>query len=199
MVLADDDGLAVAAVLVLSALVVVERRVAEPIVPIHLFHQATFNVASSVSSIIGGVMFGVGIGLTMQTLILSVQNVVPLTELGVATSAVSYFRSMGGAIGVDAIQALPDAERQPYVEGFADALTTVFLYATPLVVAAFGIICLLREVPLRSTNHTVERPRRQRDHRMIEPPSTGIVWPWMKSAWSLARKHTTRAMSIGRP
>lgn len=43
---------------------------------------------------------GAGIGLTMQTLILAVQNVVPHEDMGAATSGVTFFRSMGGAFGV---------------------------------------------------------------------------------------------------
>jgi hypothetical protein len=34
---------------------------------------------------------------------------------------------------------------------------------------------------------------------MIDTPSIGKVWPCMKDASSLAKKHTTLAMSIGRP
>ena len=43
---------------------------------------------------------GLGIGLVMQVLVLAVQNAVEARDLGVATSATSFFRSMGGAFGV---------------------------------------------------------------------------------------------------
>ncbi|MGD9792601.1 MAG: MDR family MFS transporter [Acidimicrobiia bacterium] len=43
---------------------------------------------------------GLGIGLVMQVLVLAVQNAVDARDLGVATSASSFFRSMGGAFGV---------------------------------------------------------------------------------------------------
>ncbi|HEX4906828.1 MAG TPA: MDR family MFS transporter [Acidimicrobiales bacterium] len=43
---------------------------------------------------------GVGIGLVMQVLVLAAQNAVDHRDLGVATSAVTFFRSMGGAVGV---------------------------------------------------------------------------------------------------
>src|SRR5207237_7293262 len=46
------------------------------------------------------VILGVGIGLTLQTLILATQNTVPAADLGSATSTVSFFRSMGGSVGV---------------------------------------------------------------------------------------------------
>ena len=51
-------------------------------------------------------IFGIGLGLFMQVLTLVVQNGVPLTELGVATSSVTFFRSMGGAIGASALGAV---------------------------------------------------------------------------------------------
>ena len=43
---------------------------------------------------------GLGIGLVMQVLVLATQNAVDAKDLGVATSASSFFRSMGGAFGV---------------------------------------------------------------------------------------------------
>ncbi|RNI25532.1 DHA2 family efflux MFS transporter permease subunit [Flexivirga caeni] len=43
---------------------------------------------------------GVGIGLCMQPLTLIVQNAVPPAEIGVATSAATFFRSTGGTLGV---------------------------------------------------------------------------------------------------
>ena len=45
------------------------------------------------------VVFGLGIGLTMQVLTIATQNAVDYTDLGVATSGVTYFRSIGSAFG----------------------------------------------------------------------------------------------------
>ena len=44
-------------------------------------------------------VLGVGIGGVMQVLIIAVQNVVPYRDLGVATSGVTFFRSIGGSFG----------------------------------------------------------------------------------------------------
>ncbi|WP_405021658.1 MFS transporter (plasmid) [Kitasatospora sp. NBC_00070] len=49
---------------------------------------------------------GVGLGLTSQNLVLAVQNTVPRHELGTASSTVTFFRTMGGAMGVSALGAL---------------------------------------------------------------------------------------------
>jgi EmrB/QacA subfamily drug resistance transporter len=51
-------------------------------------------------------VFGLGLGLFMQVLTVVVQNAVPMKQLGVATSSVTFFRSMGGAIGASALGAV---------------------------------------------------------------------------------------------
>jgi EmrB/QacA subfamily drug resistance transporter len=129
------------------------------------------------------VVLGIGIGSVMQVLVLATQNAVPIADLGVATSSVSFFRSVGGSVGVavfgalfnnrlialisastspadaeellggsitpESVQELPEALRVDYVDAFADALTDVFLYAVPVVLVAFALTWLLKEVPLR--------------------------------------------------
>ncbi|HBU95521.1 MAG TPA: EmrB/QacA family drug resistance transporter, partial [Leclercia adecarboxylata] len=45
-------------------------------------------------------VLGAGLGLVMQVLVLAVQNSVSADQYGVATSGVTLFRSIGGAIGV---------------------------------------------------------------------------------------------------
>jgi EmrB/QacA subfamily drug resistance transporter len=44
-------------------------------------------------------VLGVGIGLIMPVLVLAVQNSVPPTDIGSATSANNYFRQIGGSVG----------------------------------------------------------------------------------------------------
>ena len=177
--------LGVAGVLLIGLFVLVERRAAEPILPLHLFKLRTFSVTSLVGFIIGFAMFGaitylpaffqvvrgisptisgvyllplmaglllvsitsgqlisktgkyrffpiagtalttiglyllhlmgvhtstaldalymlvlgMGIGGVMQVLVIIVQNGVPHSELGVATSGATFFRSIGGSFG----------------------------------------------------------------------------------------------------
>jgi hypothetical protein len=45
-------------------------------------------------------VLGVGIGLVMQVIVLVVQNDAPPRDIGVATSTATFFRSMGGSLGV---------------------------------------------------------------------------------------------------
>ncbi len=177
--------LGVAGALLIGAFVLVERRAAEPIIPLHLFKLRTFSVTSVVGFIVGFAMFGaitylpaffqvvrgisptvsgvyllplmagllvvsigsgqiisrtgkyrffpiagagvmtlgmfllslmgvgsstlqdalymlvlgMGIGGVMQVLVIIVQNGVPHSELGVATSGATFFRSIGGSFG----------------------------------------------------------------------------------------------------
>ena len=177
--------LGVAGVLLIGVFVLVERRAAEPILPLHLFKLRTFSVTSVVGFIVGFAMFGaitylpaffqvvrgisptlsgvyllplmagllvvsigsgqiisktgkyrffpiagtalmtlgmyllslmgvgsstlqdaaymlvlgMGIGGVMQVLVIIVQNGVPHSELGVATSGATFFRSIGGSFG----------------------------------------------------------------------------------------------------
>ncbi|MGA6168538.1 MDR family MFS transporter [Amycolatopsis magusensis] len=51
-------------------------------------------------------VLGTGIGMLMQNLVLVAQNDVPAHELGTATSTLSFFRSLGGSIGVSALGAV---------------------------------------------------------------------------------------------
>jgi EmrB/QacA subfamily drug resistance transporter len=179
-------GLAVLGVLLAVAFVAVERRAAEPVLPLELFGIRTFTLAAVISFIVGFAMFGamtylptflqvvhgvsptmsgvhmlpmvfglllsstisgqivsrtgrwkvfpvvgtavtaigllllhrltefsstarmsscffvfgLGLGLVMQVLILIVQNAVSYEDLGVATSGVTFFRSIGASFGV---------------------------------------------------------------------------------------------------
>ncbi|GAB3202759.1 MDR family MFS transporter [Geodermatophilus arenarius] len=51
-------------------------------------------------------VLGVGIGMTMQNLVLAVQNTVAASDLGAASSAVAFFRSLGGTVGVSVLGAV---------------------------------------------------------------------------------------------
>jgi EmrB/QacA subfamily drug resistance transporter len=51
-------------------------------------------------------LLGLGLGATMQNLVLAVQNNTAQADMGAASSVVSFFRSMGGSIGVSALGAL---------------------------------------------------------------------------------------------
>jgi len=54
-------------------------------------------------------VLGTGIGMTMQNLVLAVQNTVAARDLGAASSAVAFFRTLGGTVGVAVLGAVLDA------------------------------------------------------------------------------------------
>jgi EmrB/QacA subfamily drug resistance transporter len=185
-------GMAVAGVLLLVGFCVVESTVTEPIIPLTLFRNRTFNTALGVGFIIGFAMFGaivylplylqavhgatptasglellpmvagmlttfiwsgryisrtghykifpiagtallalglyllsllgpatpystvaiymvfvgLGMGLSMQVVVMAAQNAVPYSQLGVATSTVTFTRTIGGAFGVSLLGAV---------------------------------------------------------------------------------------------
>ncbi len=51
-------------------------------------------------------ILGAGLGCVMQVLILAVQNAVPYSQLGVATSSATLFRSIGGSLGTAILGAI---------------------------------------------------------------------------------------------
>jgi EmrB/QacA subfamily drug resistance transporter len=134
------------------------------------------------------VMLGAGLGFTMQILVLATQNEAPVEDLGVATSTVTFFRSVGGSLGVALFGALfssrladllggatpegmtpaqiaqlPPSERAALASAFSDAITNVFLVAVPVILVGFALTWLLREAPLRTSSGQAQRDGRPED------------------------------------
>ena len=65
------------------------------------FFYLTFLRADSSYWFLAGGMFliGCGLGQLMQSLVLASQNSVPVSDMGVATSAATFFRQIGGTLG----------------------------------------------------------------------------------------------------
>jgi EmrB/QacA subfamily drug resistance transporter len=137
-------------------------------------------------------VLGAGIGSSIQVLVIAVQNAIDYKDLGAGTSGATFFRSIGGSFGTSVFGAifanvlggdlaralhgaalpggisassgaspavlhhLPAAIRSGYISGYAEALHTVFLYATPVGALAFCLTFLLKEVPLRETSRAVD-------------------------------------------
>jgi EmrB/QacA subfamily drug resistance transporter len=126
-------------------------------------------------------VLGIGLGSTMQNLVLSVQNNTAQSDMGAASSVVSFFRSMGGSIGVSVLGAilssrvassvaestggtvdheshsipdlskLPDQARVIFEHAFGTATGHIFLVATPFAILALLAVLFIHEVPLRTT------------------------------------------------
>jgi EmrB/QacA subfamily drug resistance transporter len=66
-------------------------------------------------------LLGIGVGMMMQNLVLCTQNQVDVNDLGAASSVVTFFRSLGGAVGVSMLGAVLSERISRYVrEGMAD-------------------------------------------------------------------------------
>lgn len=61
-------------------------------------------------------LLGLGVGMMMQNLVLCTQNQVAPGDLGAASSVVTFFRSLGGAIGVSALGAVLSHRITHYAE-----------------------------------------------------------------------------------
>ena len=148
-------------------------------------------------------VFGLGLGMNMQTIVLAMQNAVAPSDMGVATAATTFFRQMGGTLGAAAflsilftsaktqistqyakagvspefIQAVKDHPQdyktlhttlqssglndtaflhtlnrviaEPFLIGFSNAMDLVFLVGAGVLVIAFVLSLMLKEVPLR--------------------------------------------------
>ena len=109
-------------------------------------------------------VFGLGLGMVMQVMVLAVQNAVSYEDLGVATSAVTLFRFIGGSLGTAVLGAIFAARLGESVDigvlresgridpvVFMRALDTVFLVAAGVAVLGFLLALLLPERRLRES------------------------------------------------
>jgi EmrB/QacA subfamily drug resistance transporter len=132
-------------------------------------------------------LLGLGLGATIPTMTLAVQNAVDWSDLGVASSAVTFIRSLGGAIGLAAygavfssridglppevarvvespeqIQSLPEPLHTQVIDTLSYAIRGVFMYAFPVMVVAWITSFFLKEIPLRSSSG-LERSKTETD------------------------------------
>lgn len=88
------------------------------------------------------VLLGLGLGLTVPTFPLAVQNSVERSRMGTASSFLQFFRLMGGSMGVALLGTLVDNE--PLLQG----LQHVFQGATAMAVLALVFSLLIPEKPM---------------------------------------------------
>ncbi|WP_370131804.1 MDR family MFS transporter [Streptacidiphilus sp. EB103A] len=69
------------------------------VVAMLLFHFEVQWNTPLLETMVFMLLFGIGLGLTMQTLTLSVQNAVPAKDMGVATASSTFFRQLGATAG----------------------------------------------------------------------------------------------------
>ncbi|MGH3833093.1 MAG: MDR family MFS transporter [Pseudonocardiaceae bacterium] len=67
-------------------------------------------------------LFGFGLGGCLQTLVMAVQNAVPARDMGVATASATFFRQMGGTLGVAVFLSILFSSAASLI---SDAFTTI--------------------------------------------------------------------------
>lgn len=131
------------------------------------------------------VVLGAGMGFLMQTTMLIAQNSVAQRDLGAASGAATFFRSIGGSFGISlfgaifanrladsaagaflnggggavqpaALQRLAPQVREPVLAGLADSISGVFVWAVLFTVVVPVLAWFIREVPLRATQERVD-------------------------------------------
>jgi hypothetical protein len=86
-----------------------------------LLHRVS-DTSSTVEVDIFMFLFGAGLGLCMQTVVLAMQNAVPARDMGVATSSATFFRQMGGTLGTAVFLSVLFSTLGPKVQaGYRDA------------------------------------------------------------------------------
>ncbi|MBB5957014.1 EmrB/QacA subfamily drug resistance transporter [Saccharothrix tamanrassetensis] len=142
---------------------------------------ATIDAGTSVFLVsVHMAVLGVGVGMLMQNLVLVAQNDVPAKDLGATTSTLTFFRSLGGAVGVSVLGAVlanrvtglaaekfgpapggdsgtvPDLSKLPLEarrivqDIYATATAELFLIGAPIAVLALLAVLFIKEKPLKT-------------------------------------------------
>ncbi|MEU5912483.1 MDR family MFS transporter [Micromonospora sp. NPDC047527] len=128
------------------------------------------------------IVLGAGMGFLMQTSMLIAQNSVEQKDLGAASGAATFFRSIGGSFGISLFGAifanrladsaggaafggegggsmdlaklkeLPAQARELVLDGLAGAISHVFLWAVLFTIVIPVLAWFIKEIPLRTAN-----------------------------------------------
>lgn len=142
-------------------------------------------------------VLGIGVGMLMQNLVLAAQNDVPATLLGSTTSSLTFFRSMGGTIGVSALGAVlsnrvtsllaerfgtaatggsakvPDLATLPpqavaiLRDVYGQATSDLFLVAAPIALLAVIAVLFIKEKPLQTLSGDERRAQEEAAAKMM--------------------------------
>jgi predicted MFS family arabinose efflux permease len=141
-----------------------------------VFLSAMSDTGLGMASALTGMVFvGLGIGSIMPTCTLATQNAVDWQDLGVASAAITFFRTLGGVVGLAAfgallnsritgkvdkallqapreIKSIPDIElREQVLDVLANGITFLYKVAIPVAILVIIIAVRLPDRPLRQT------------------------------------------------
>jgi Na+/melibiose symporter-like transporter len=96
------------------------------------------------------VVTGTGLGFFIQVSLLAGQNAVSGRDLGVATGALNFFKTIGGAFGAAVFGAILTAQLlgAHTTAAIVSSYNTVFFWCVPLMALAFVLALRLEEKPL---------------------------------------------------
>jgi EmrB/QacA subfamily drug resistance transporter len=97
------------------------------------------------------VVVGAGIGFFVQVSVLAGQNAVDYSMLGVATGALNFFKTMGGAFGAALFGAILAAElsgRAATTHTFVHGFQVVFFWTVPFMALSLVLAIVMPEKPL---------------------------------------------------
>ncbi|MDP4691916.1 MAG: MFS transporter [Ilumatobacteraceae bacterium] len=140
-----------------------------------LLSQMSQSGLGLASALIGMFCVGVGIGSIMPTATLATQNAVEWSDLGVASSVITFFRTLGGVVGLAAFGALLNSRvegqidekylqapreiknleeplRDDVLRVLGDGITNLYAVAIPIAILVLIIAIRLPERPLRKTS-----------------------------------------------
>jgi MFS family permease len=110
---------------------------------------------------------GAGMGMTWPVYMVAIQNAVERSQLGTASGALLFFRTMAGSVGVAVLGAVLNARLADELghsvggelrvtsidhDALAASLQTVFLLLVPVALALFVVAASLKELPLRTAS-----------------------------------------------
>jgi MFS family permease len=158
-------GLGIGGVVMLTGFVVVERRVAEPILPFRLFRIQVFNVASAVGFVIGFAMFG---AITFLPVFLQLVdgasatssglNILPLMAgLLTASIASGQLISRRGRYKIFPVVGTALAAIGVFLLSTIDPQTPRFLLSMYMVVLGLGLGCVMQVLVIAVQNAVEQR------------------------------------------
>ena len=140
-----------------------------------LLSQMSQSGLGLASALVGMFCVGVGIGSIMPTATLATQNAVEWSDLGVASSVITFFRTLGGVVGLAAFGALLNSRIEGQIDEkylqapreiknleeplrgdvlrvLGDGITNLYAVAIPIAIVVLIIAIRLPERPLRKTS-----------------------------------------------
>jgi EmrB/QacA subfamily drug resistance transporter len=109
-------------------------------------------------------VLGLGLGATLQNLVLAVQNNVAQSSVGAGSAMVAFFRSLGGSVGVSvlgsvlATQVATNTPSAGLQAAYGDATGHLFLLTAPFALVALICVLFIKESRLRTSLADLTEP-----------------------------------------